>query len=321
MAEALAEKSTSLRVLTNSAMSEFKRCRRRYKYAYVDRLRPLTDKKAFAFGSAGHEAVNILETEGLEAAICSCECSDRLDDFERQTLAALIRGFADRYGTSSLETVSREEKFERPIRNPESNAPSRTFVAGGKVDGKVTLEGNRPALLERKFIKESPSLKLWNRLLIDTQVSHYCLHTGIGTVVYDVIRKPAMEPYKATPIDKRKYKADGTLYANQREFDETPSEWGVRLYADICERPDFYYGRREIPRLLSDLEQYESEQWDIAKDIRDAELNDRWYRNSNQFNCDNCQYFDICTGFVPYEGTHAPDGFQFVENANTELME
>lgn len=321
MAETIAEKSVSLRVLTHSAISTFKRCRKLYKFSYVDRLRPIAEKKAFAFGHAGHAAVNILETIGIESALIHCRNAKGLDPFERETLAALIRGYADRYPAPAYAVVSREEMFIKPIVNPETGAASRTFQAGGKVDGKITLQNESPALVERKFLKESLDPKLWNRLLIDPQISHYCINTNTEVVVYDVIRKPAMAPYLATPIADRKYKKDGTLYANQREFDETPEEWHARLYDDICSRPEFYYWRAEIPRLYSDLDQYRQELWDVARDIREAELNDRWYRNVSSINCNNCAFYDPCTGTVPYDGTHAPAGFQFVDDPNQELLE
>lgn len=318
---ATAEKSTALRVLTNSATSTFKRCRKLYKLSYVDCLRPVSEKKAFAFGTAGHVAINLLEENGIDTAIAFVMMAVGLDDFDRQTLAALVRGYEARYSAMRLNVVSRETAFNEPLRNPETAAPSKTWTAGGKVDGIVRLPNGNNALLERKFLGESLDAKLWNRLLVDTQISHYCLAMSIDTVIYDVIRKPAMQPYRATPIESRKYKADGTLYANQREHDETPVEWGERLFTDIMERPDFYYGRREIPRLMSDLEQYSQELWDVAKDIRDAELNNRWYRTVHRFNCDQCPYFNVCVGLTAYDGSFAPEGFQFVDDPNQELSE
>lgn len=309
-----------LRVLTHSALSAFKRCRRAYKYSYIDLLRPMSEKKYFLFGTAGHEAINIMETQSLDRAIAFCEDARGLDPYERKTLAALVRGHEWHYAKDRVMPAIREEAFTRPIYNPATGATSKTFLAGGKVDGLVSLPDGRTAILERKFLSESIDEKLWARLLIESQISHYCLCLGCDTVIYDIIRKPAMQPLKATPIESRKYKQDGTLYASQREFDETPEEWGKRLEEDIISRPEFYYGRREIPRISSDLEEYRQELWDTAQDVRETELNGRWYRNVHTYNCNNCSYFNLCAGLTAYDGKSAPEGFTFVSEPNMELL-
>ena len=67
----------------------------------------------------------------------------------------------------------------------------------------------------------------WKRLRLDSQSSNYLTGSkAVGfdpkAVLFDVIRKPRIKPLKATPVESRKYKKDGGLYANQRENDETP---------------------------------------------------------------------------------------------------
>ena len=99
------------------------------------------------------------------------------------------------------------------------------------------------------------------------------------TCLYDVIRKPTIRPYKATPEENRKYKKDGTLYAGQHEHDENPHEWEARLMADISERPDYYFQRVEVVRSESDLSDYLFDMWAVGREIADAERIGRWSRN------------------------------------------
>lgn len=99
----------------------------------------------------------------------------------------------------------------------------------------------------------------------------------------------------------------------------TPEEWGERLAEDIATRPEFYFARREIARIDGDLEEYESETWDVAKSIRDAQLNGRWYRTASKNTCDFCAFFSLCTSCIDVEKGPLPDGFVRVEDVHPEL--
>ena len=140
----------------------------------------------------------------------------------------------------------------------------------------------------------------------------------VETVLYDVLKKPGMRPHKATPMESRKYKADGSLYANQRDKHETPDEWRARLAADIAERPDWYYVRQEIPRIDSDLREFEEEIWMFSEMIREAKNKKRWPRNSGAcLNFGRCAYFSICANGMDIE--QIPPGMKRVDTVNPEL--
>jgi hypothetical protein len=63
----------------------------------------------------------------------------------------------------------------------------------------------------------------------------------------------------------------------------------------------------------------QDELWDIAKTIRDAQLNDRWYRTTTKNSCSFCFAFDICTnGFDPARDS-LPEGYERVANLHPEL--
>lgn len=319
----------ALPVLTNSAIKTFKTCRKKYWFAYEHRLRPLSERSYLTFGSAMHHAIELFGTQGIESAREYLgELKDQWSDrFAWFTLWALFHGYANRYADHPLiiEVIEAELVFNLPIVNPETGAPSKTFNQSGKMDSISKLSDGRTVLHELKTTDEDPaSERYWRRILVDPQVTMYwqaakAMGYDIHGIVYDVVRKPAMSPLKATPEEKRKYTKDGRLYAAQRETDETPEEWGDRLYSDICERPDFYYGRREIPRLEQDLAEFKFELWDVAKDVRSAQLTNRWYRNAGRFSCDYCDYSDLCFGLVPWDQSSIPDGFQRLDDPNPEL--
>jgi hypothetical protein len=98
----------------------------------------------------------------------------------------------------------------------------------------------------------------------------------------------------------------------------TVDEWGEKLTADICERPDFYFGRVEVPRLDQDLAEYEAELWEIQLAIRDAQKSGHWYRTVNKNTCGYCPYFDLCTSGRQLNGI-PPEGFEFVYDRHPEL--
>lgn len=309
-------------------MSRFKTCRKQYWFEYELLLRSVEDAYALRFGDAFHKAAEILSLGCRVAGVVFLRNTTWNEPYTPHTLAALFRAYVKRYEECGLidTHIETETVFEFPIRNPETTGTSQTFVAGGKRDGVVRLHDGRIANREMKTTSEDIARpRYWARLLIDSQVSLYCMAEEGGkgrlieSTVYDVIRKPGMAPLLATPVEKRKYKKDGDLYASQREFDETPEEWEERLYEDTQQRPEFYFARREVSRLDKDLHEFRQELWDVAKDIRQAQLTGRWYRNSGRMTCDFCPFFDLCIGLAPWDGESVPEGFQRLDNPNPEL--
>lgn len=188
-----------------------------------------------------------------------------------------------------------------------------------------------------------PGSPYWKRLILDSQISNYldaAKALGVNDlrgVIYDVVKKPAKFPLKATPEEARKYTEPksrackeckkknpaplphvedvdgvdvecvdgrivtdpgGRLYANMREFDETPEEYRERLLADIAEHPDEYFARGEIVRMADEESAAAQDVWAIAERIRASQVTGRWPRNVDA--CDSygrfCEYWPVCTG-------------------------
>lgn len=328
-ATAKADSSTvrKRQLLTHSSKACFRRCRRLYWWRYEQRLQTLSAALFYRIGRLVHHAIEALETTSLDVVLNMIRDDTTLEHYDRATVMALIAGYSDRYASCNLvaETEFVEKAYQIPLINPATNARSRTFDCAGVIDSLATLHDSRKAIRETKTkagaIEDNA---YWRLLLIDSQISDYLLAArdmgyDVETIIYDVIRKPAMKPYLATPLDKRKYKENGELYANVRETDETSGEWQVRLQADITSRPDFYYQRREIVRFEQDLDDARHEAWGIAKDIRQAQLTGRWYRNPSPMTCGNCPFFNLCVGLEPYEEGVVPEGFVQLDDPHPEL--
>lgn len=318
------------RLLTNSSMLQYKKCPRAYKYRYEMNLVPDEDAAALRIGKQFHKGREVYVKTGDATRAVDAAIDYEGDAHEAAMLAALLaahiwyweqpRELAD----LNFEWIGAEREFAVPLTNPATGRASLTYLLAGKVDADPLNAATRePVIYELKTTGESidSGSDYWPRLRMDGQISLYVLErqlagSPVNKILYDVVRKPAMKPLRATPEEARKYKADGSLYANQRERDETPQEWADRLYADIMERPEFYFQRREIVRLSADLAEYQREVWMVGKAINWARLNDFWPRTVTPFTCPFCPYRGPCLeNHEPQPG----QGFRQVDNPHLEL--
>lgn len=303
-------------------------------------------------GSAYHAGLESLGNGGDIAAACDAARKHYADigdyDFniECQTVMTLLCGYEWRWSASPLEYVAVEQEWQLPLVNPTTGRASQSFMLGGKIDGIVRLEDGRLAVKENKLLGDdiSPESFLWQRMRIDQQVTIYVMAArrlgfDVDCVLYDVTRKPTIKPTAIPLLDsdglKQVVDVDGNRVFNANgkprqtaSIDDvyrivtremSLDEWSEKLNADIAERPDYYYARREVTRLNADIEELQAELWDIAKTLRDSQLNNRWFRNVSRQTCDGCSVFDLCSvGFDPTANT-LPAGFQRIDNVFPEL--
>lgn len=231
------------------------------------------------------------------------------------------------------EVLAVEAEFRAPLKNPETGAPSRTWSLGGKLDVVVRdLLEQRNAVVEHKTATGDvgPGSDYLKRLRLDGQVSVYyaggdALGFPIGACLYDVLVKPGLRPYKATPVEARKFKKDGTLYANQRDRDETPEEYRARLVEAVVADPNAYFQRADVVRLEEEMRDAMADVWDLGRVMRESELAGRAPRNPDA--CvrygRTCEFFGVCTGEASLEdasqfrtgGAHAE-----LENGDASLL-
>ena len=317
--------------LTNSARNKFAACHRAYQLFYVQGKRPVIPSDALGFGTAMHALL-----EGVWGGSSSRAKGDgdgvpsfnTGDPYRDMTLKALYEGYLDRWERDDderFEKVAAEVYFEAPLMNPETGGISKTWVLAGKIDAIAREKSSgKLYIIEHKTTSQDigPGSDYWRRLAIDGQVSGYYVGAqangyDVDNCLYDVIRKPTIKPYKATPEDKRKYNKDGSLSKTCREFDETPEEWYHRLELDIIQRPDYYYARVEVARSADDLTDYLFDMWAVGREIADAQRLGRFSRNPQ--NCQSygkCEFFDVCSGCADIDDVTL---FRNAEDPNEEL--
>jgi hypothetical protein len=286
-----------------------------------------------------------------------CATAEQQHDWmiEAATVDAMISGWAARYSIGApleprLEisvVVASELPFDLPIINPESGKPSRTYRVAGKIDRIARMGDGRLALVEHKTASESidPGADYWRKLQIDQQISLYVLAARqlghpVETVIYDVARKPAIAP-KAVPVldstgqkivvdaagsrvylpsGKPRQSAAAELGYSLSTRQETPDEFQRRLGLDMIERPDFYFARREIPRLGSDIALFAEELWQIAEQMRESERKGRAFRNTQACGMyGRCPYLDICHLDINASSV-LPSGLVRVSHIHPELQ-
>jgi hypothetical protein len=98
----------------------------------------------------------------------------------------------------------------------------------------------------------------------------------------------------------------------------TPIEWWEKLTSDMAARPEWYFARREIARLDSDIEEMRAECWEIQQSLRAAQRRRRWYKTVSRDTCPFCPYFGLCgSRYDPADG--APEGFIRTDRIHPEL--
>jgi hypothetical protein len=248
-----------------------------------------------------------------------------IDPYELARAEAMLVGYDARWGDDQYETLAVEAEFFTALVNPETGSASRTWRLGGKIDAIVRDAAGRVLIVEHKTAtgEIGPGSEYWKRLRLDGQVSIYyegarSLGFDVEACLYDVLGKPAQRPYKATPLEARKFTKDGRLYATQREADETPEEYRTRVLNAIAEDPAGYFQRGEVVRLEAEMAEALHDVWQIAKQIREAELAKRFPRNPDACVRWNrtCDFFGVCSGEASLEDAGA---FRRVGDAHTEL--
>ena len=328
-------------LLTHSRMACFKTCPRRHFLCYEQGIRQTVKAEPLRVGGAFHLGVEVLNKtrsfREAHKAICAnyaqmlagiedtnawfCEC---------RMVAHLLAAYAWRWSESKITTEAVETPFNLPLVNPDTGRPSTVFRIAGKRDKRIRLEDGRLALMETKTTSAdiAPESDYWTRLRRDHQLSLYVLaeHMSghdVETVVYDVVRKPALKPLKATPDDKRKYRKDGQLYANLRERDETSEEYGQRIGEALTADPDRYFARREVSRPKAELDLFQHELWQMQQVIREAQRSGYWFRNTNA--CINplsrCEFHEVLCDMDIDAETPLPMGWERVDNIHPELEE
>lgn len=339
-------------LLTNSRLSSARTCLRKHWYEYECGLRPIREADHFRIGTLMHFALErydeqrgamfwVERVDFVEWLIRKHYAATKPPHWmtphtyacEMEALIALFRAHCWRWNLedAEIQIVSLEEEFEVAITNPATGAESKLWRYGGKIDRKEIRNG-RAAIRDRKTTSKDigPDSDYWKQLRIDGQPTGYLtasrtLGFDAETVFYDVIRKPAIKPLNATPEASRKYTKDGKLYANLRDADESPWDYGKRVEADCYARPDFYFARVEIARTSNDIAEWQEELWQQQIHLREIQRTGKWFKNPGAcLGFGKCPFLDLCTGGHNWKAANdpsspVPEGFERLDYVHPEL--
>lgn len=324
----------SLQLKTNSELRTWRACPQRHDFQYVQLRRSKKDAEPLTFGLLWHRGQEAwwgaepIPEARLTAAIEALRSDTTANPFALVTCEELMIAYTALYGDQELVTVCVEQRFEVPLVNPETGQPSRTYRIGGKFDGIADhpTKGKRYVVEHKTTASDIEEGSLyWKKVqTLDTQVSLYLAGArasgyAVDACLYDVVRKPGIKPLHATPVDKRKYTGKGILYANQRETDESPEEFRLRVREDIAERPERYFARGEVVRLEKDEKTHAYDVWQQTRMMRDAEL--QGYAPRNPDSCSafgGCPYLPVCSGEASINDDTL---YRTAEAAHEELIE
>jgi hypothetical protein len=153
-------------------------------------------------------------------------------------------------------------------------------------------------IIEHKTIAGGVTEKRLNHLLIDNQASIYtaaakAVGYDVSGVIYNFIPKPTIERHLATPMEKRKYKQDGTLYANQRSEDECDDAYIARV-DEWYQKNELSFVQHLVVRNAAENASAIGMAESVIGDIHHAASTSRYYRNPDACKMFGCPYFSVC---------------------------
>lgn len=329
--------------LTASSMACALRCPRRYYYDNILGLKVAQPSEALRIGSAVHNAgearANGADFGGQYVAAVT---GTQLDEWMAARVFGIVGAYDHTYGETEdrdYQAMNPEVEFIDPIDG------SRTFVQRGKVDGLAVMRDGRRVNWERKTTSDDigETSDYWQRLRLNHQLLAYAAWefraTGeLPTCVYDVIRKPALQPRANVPeldadgmpivLDaqgNRCIKRDGTpkKTADAAKGErlaghaETPDEFGARIMETMKADAPRYFARVEVAITPDMLDEFYRERLGVcrmllhfANESRKAKLPEYGYpRACSPDNCRSCQFAGFCLNRTHIDAGSPPEGF------------
>lgn len=302
-------------IISNSAASCYSSCPRQYQFEHVKRRLPLRTAMPLMIGSvfhAGTEAIH--QGKRWEPVVESAVLEYGLEDaYEQAKIEAMLIVYQSRYTDDDIEFLEIEKRVDAPLVNPETGRSSRTWRFAGRMDGLVMMTARRASATRRvKLIFEtkttssdiSPGSDWWSNQFMRPQGQLYMAalrhgdveHSDVEGIIYNAVRKPTIAPRLATPVEKRKFRKDGTLYANMRTEDESPAQYKSRCVQQLMDDPEKFFQRQTI--MVDDTSDAEFDLWSVAKNISASKRLNIFPKNaSNCFKWNKpCAYFQVCSG-------------------------
>jgi len=315
-------------LLTNSRAKTARLCAAKHNIQYNLGYLGVDEAAELQFGTVIHKALEEwwlhAGDERLDKALAAIQ---GLDEYSNAKALVMISGYHLRWKDEPYRALLVEPQFKGPLVNPDTGRVSRVWQLAGKLDAIVrNTEDNSVWILEHKTSSEdvTPGSIYHRRLRMDSQVSTYFEgaailgHRDIAGCIYDVLSKPTQRPYKATPVESRKYTAKGALYATQHAEDETAVDYMHRCLAAMTAEPEKYFTRLSVPRLEAELHQAKRDLWVLAQRMHFDSTKNAHSRNPDA--CTSygrvCPFFDVCSGVASLDDARL---FRRVDNVHQEL--
>lgn len=316
--------------ISASSYDHFRTCPRMFFWKHVIHLEPAREEGARRFGVMFHagleewwkamdggdvpwrDADAALDAALAGAAADAAKHPDS-DPFELAKARALLMGYHAAHAGLEFESVHAgggvEMWFNLPLLDPDGKEILGWRVTGRKDVVKRFADGRvKPVEHKSTSSKIHGGADYWLRLRVDTQASMYvdaCARTGTHTdrVLYDVARKPNVDPLLATPEDKRKYtKGKGCTACGGRAGGKNGVQQGAgfvmksevadgksretRVACEACNGSGWKLGddgKPEAPRLHADQRLVDETMRDYEKRVTDEIASDpnAYYRQAD----------------------------------------
>ncbi len=273
--------------LTNSSITCFAVCQRKYGWRYERHIQPVTYEEGDALrnGISFHHGIEIAQNEGIEFAAAAVRQSwaekpalgddIRRNEQEVAKVCAMIRAAVARWSDKLKLT---ECSFEIPLVNPETGGKSRSFMYAGKWDG---VAGSR--LVDWKTTADPDKFILEKRL--GYQFAGYAAGLGaqglpIHLAEYRLVTRPTIRLKDAN---------------RSRKVNQTPDEYEAECLAWLDADPGRL--REEIVYLHPGaINGWRWWAWEASKAILEARRYNRWTRNIHACNAwrRECEYLPLC---------------------------
>lgn len=284
-------------IVTNSSLTTFKSCPRKYQIRYIKGYAPSETKTYLTFGTNMHKLIELWYTNGKNLELAKKQYLVNANELKSEDMVPLqmIDGYAARYAVEGYESLQCEARFEFDLYDPKTNENIDGVKVNGMMDGLMTnIADGKVILRETKTTSEDISSSFapyWEKLKLDSQVSTYLLavHETAKECLYDVVKKPLLKQKK----------------------EELFEEYLERIRLEVLSDLDKYFVRKVIHRSDSEILENLKDMVRVTKMIQDCEGKSNFPRYTNScfsFNS-KCPYYDVCCGWESLE-----DKTKFVKN-------
>lgn len=315
---------------TNSSLSTGRLCTMLYELRYNQLLERDTDdeREVLQVGHCWHRAFDVRARGGDPFSAIVEHAPSALWVVK---LSRLFAAYDWYWRDQVIALVETEQTFRVTLNGREYE---------GQMDGKLRTPDARRGVLERKTTADNvePESDYWRKLRLDVQVGLYGLAAGRPEfIVYDVVRKPTINPKNLLKADAKRMRMElgskGVATYFEEQFTAAQMEepltrgeeglllYGARLTADIGNRPEHYFARREVARTKQDYDELEANLERQAETLDFLEANDAWHRNPDACHAfGTCAFFSLCSHNVrPQRSDAPPEGFRRRQHRHPEL--